>query len=146
MKKLFIEKSIEISAPASKVWDVLTKQSYSDKWVNEFSPNMQLESDWKLGSPVLWKELDGKVVVEGNVTKIDPKKFLRFTVFDVEIGRTPVTEDDGMTFELREHQGKTKLLISHGDFAVLPEMQKYYDMTLDAWNKILPKIKELAEK
>jgi hypothetical protein len=95
---------------------------------------------------VVWREKSGKVMVEGNVTKIEPSKFLRFTVFDVEMGRQPVAEEDGMTFELNEHEGKTKLHVLHGDFAAMPEGKKYYDMTVPAWNKIMPKIKEIAEK
>ena len=145
MGKLFIDKTIEIDAPAAKVWEVITNPGINSQWVAEFSPGMQLVSDWQLGSRVLWNEANGKTVVEGNVTKIEPGKFQRFTVFDVELGRTPVTDEDGMTFELVEKDGKTKLFLLHGDFATLAEAQKYYDMTLEAWNKILPKIKELAE-
>jgi uncharacterized protein YndB with AHSA1/START domain len=146
MDKLFIDKTVEIDAPAAKVWAVLTEREYTDQWVAEFSPGMHLISDWQLGSQVFWNDPSGKTVVEGNVTKVEPGKSLRFTVFDVELGRTPVTEEDGMTFELMEKDGKTTLHLLHGDFAILAEAQKYYDMTLEAWNNILPKIKELSEK
>lgn len=146
MKKLYIDKSIEIAASKSKVWEVLTSPALNANWAGEFSPGMRLESDWKMGDPVLWKQTDGRVVVEGNVTKVEPEKFLRFTVFDVEMGRYPAAEDDGMTFELKEENGKTNLHVLHGDFSVLPEGRKYYDMTIDAWKKILPKIKEISEK
>lgn len=146
MKKLFIDKTIEIKAPASRIWSVLTLPEYTGQWTSEFSPDMKLEANWELGGAVLWKEADGKVVVEGNVTKIDPEKLLRFTVFDVEMGRTPVTEEDGITFELVERADKTTLHILHGDFATISEGQKYYEMSIEPWNNILPKIKELAEK
>ena len=146
MKKLFVDKTVEIDAPVQKVWDVLTNPNFTDQWTNEFMADMIVESDWKMGSAVVWKDISGKVVVEGDVTKIEPKKVLRYTTFDVETGRTPVTEEDGITFELSGYEGKTKLHILHGDFATMKEGQKYYDMTLDAWNKIVPKIKELAEK
>ena len=146
MSRLFIDKTIEINAKVEKVWDVLTKSEKTKLWVGEFSPGMILESDWKLGSPVIWKEAGSKIVVEGNVTKIEPLKLLRVTVFDVETGRMPVADDDGMTFELMSQGNKTILHVMHGDFAVSKETEKYYQMTLDAWNKIVPKIKEMAEK
>lgn len=146
MQKLFIDKTIKINAPASKVWQVLTESLYTDQWVSGFSPGLKLESGWKLGDPVKWREPDGKVVVEGTVTKIEPEKFLRFTVIDVVAGIQPTTEEDGITFELTEKKGQTKLRLRHGDFAVMPEGQKYYEMTLEPWEKILPKVKELAEK
>ena len=145
MKKLFVDKTIEINASSAKVWDVITKKEFTDQWTNEFMADMTVESDWKIGSAVVWKDISGKVVVEGNVTRIKPAKFLRFTTFDVETGRIPAGEEDGITFELAGHEGKTKLHVSHGDFAVMKEGQKYYDMTMDAWNKIVPKIKKLAE-
>lgn len=145
-KKLFIDKTVKINASASKVWDVLTKSEYTNKWVNEFAPGMTLVSNWKLWSPVLWVDINWKVVVEWNVTKVEPGKFLRFTVFDIELGRHNVTEEDGMTFELKSKDNKTNLHLIHGDFSVLEDGNEYYEMTLDAWNKILPIIKELAEE
>ncbi len=81
MEKLFVEKSIKINTPASRVWDVLTKPEFTDQWAPEFSGGAEfhIESDWKLGSPVLWKGQDGSVIVQGNVTALEPNKFLRFT-------------------------------------------------------------------
>src|ERR671918_1105470 len=114
MKKLFVDKTIEINAPASKVWDALTKREYTDQWALEFSsggPQFHIESDWKLGSPVLWKGQDGKVIVEGNVTALEPEKLLRFTVFDVRMVKPPVTEGDGITYQLSKKNGKTALHI-----------------------------------
>lgn len=146
MNKLFINKTIEISSSAEKVWEVITEPRYTDQWTGEFMEGMRLESDWKMGSPALWKDSDDKLVVEGNVTKIEPKKFLRFTVFDIEMGRHVVDEDDGITFKLKESNNKTILHVLHGDFSILPEAQKYYDMTIEAWDRILPRVKELSEK
>ena len=31
MEKLFVEKSIKINTPASRVWDVLTKPEFTDQ-------------------------------------------------------------------------------------------------------------------
>ena len=99
MEKLFVEKTIEINAPASTVWNALTRREYTDQWALEFSggSKFHIESDWKLGSPVLWKGLDGSVIVQGNVTANEPNKFPRFTVFDVRGEKPPVTEEDGIT-------------------------------------------------
>lgn len=144
-KKLFIDKEIEINADSPKVWNIITKNEYNRRWTNEFFSGMIVISDWKLWSAVIWTDPNWKVVVEWNVTKVDPWKFLQFTVFDVEMWRHEVSEEDGITFELKTKNNKTNLHVRHGDFAVLDEAKKYYDMTLNAWNKILPKIKELAE-
>ena len=148
MQKLFVEKTIEINAPASNVWEVLTRRGHTGEWASEFSGGAEfhIESDWKLGSPVLWKGQDGKVIVEGNVTALEPNRFLRFTVFDVRGEKPPVTEEDGITYELTEQTGKTTLRLLQGDFSVMAEGEKYHRLSAEAWDRVLPKVKELAEK
>src|SRR5437667_6899994 len=148
MPKLFVDKTIEINAPASKVWDVLTSPEHTRQWAPEFSGGAQfhIESDWKPGSPVLWKGQDGKVIVEGHVTAVEPKTFLRFTVFDVRGEKPPVTDEDGITYQLTEQNGKTLLRISQGDFSTMAEGEKYRDLSAEIWDRVLTKVKELAEK
>ena len=148
MEKLFVEKSIKINAPASRVWDALTRPEFTDQWALEFSGGAEfhIESDWKLGSPVLWKGQDGSMIVQGNVTALEPNKFLRFTVFDVRGEKPPVTEEDGITYELTEQNGKTMLRLSQGDFSVMAEGEKYHRLSAEVWDRVLPKVKELAEK
>ena len=148
MSKLFVDKSIEINAPAEKVWEVLTEREYTTQWAPEFNGGSQfhLESEWRLGSPVFWKDSAGKIIVEGNVTALEFEKLLRFTVFDTRSKRPPVTDADGITYQLSEENGKTSLQILQGDFSVMPEGEKYRDMSAEVWDRVLPKVKELAER
>jgi uncharacterized protein YndB with AHSA1/START domain len=150
MTKLFVDKTIEINAPASKVWEAITNSENNRQWAVEFSsggPEFHLESTWELGSPVLWKGQDGEVIVEGNVTALEQYKLLRFTVFDVRSPERPqVTEEDGITFTLAENNGKTTLHILQGDFAAMTDGIIYRDASAEIWDKVLPKIKELAEQ
>ena len=149
MSKLFVDQTIEINAPVSQVWDVLTVSEYNNHWATEFSsggPKFHLESTWELGSPVLWKGEDGTVIVEGNVTALEQNKLLRFTVFDVRSEEKALaTEEDGITFQLSENNGKVTLHILQGDFSVMPEGKKYRDLSAEIWDKVLPRIKEMAE-
>ena len=148
MEKLFVEKTIEINAPASKVWNALTKREFTDQWALEFTGGAEfhIESDWKLGSAVLWKDQDGNVIVQGNITALEPQKFLRFTVFDIRGEKPLVTDEDGITYELTEQNGKTLLRISQGDFSAMAEGEKYRNLSTEIWDRVLPKVKELAEK
>lgn len=150
MEKLFVDKTIEINAPVSKVWDAITHRENTDKWALEFSsggPEFHIESTWELGSPVFWKGQDGTVIVEGNVTALEPNKLLRFTVFDVRMEERPqVTEEDGITFQLSEENGEILLDILQGDFSVMTNGKFYRDASAEIWDKVLPKIKELAEQ
>jgi uncharacterized protein YndB with AHSA1/START domain len=147
MAKLFVNRSIEINAAPSKVWQVLTDPSLTAGWVPEFGIKGSLHSDWTMGSKVSWKDLDGRTFVEGTVTGLQPYKFLRYTVFDMgSKERPPVAEEDGITFRLSEEKGNTKLDLTQGDFSVMTEGQKYHQMSSEVWDRVLPKIKELSEK
>ena len=150
MSKLFVDKTIEIHASAQKVWEAITKRDNSDQWALAFSsggPQFHIESDWELGSPVLWKGEDGVVNVEGTVTACEKNKLLRFTVFDVRsLQKIAVNEEDGITFELVEEKGKTTLHILQGDFSPMTDGEIYRDASAEIWDKVLPKIKELAER
>lgn len=55
---LFVEKTIEITAPAANVWDVLTTREQTAEWAPEFAGGAKfyIESEWIPGSPVLWKD------------------------------------------------------------------------------------------
>ena len=148
MSKLFVDKSAEINAPISKVWEVLTRRDLTSQWAPEFSGGspFQIESDWKLGSPVSWKDAGGQTIVEGNVTAVEPQRFLRFTVFDVRSERPPVTEEDGITYKLSEINSKTTLHVLQGDFSAMPDGQKYRDRSAEIWDRVLSRVKELAER
>jgi len=151
MPSLFVDRTIEIHVPAKIVWKVLTERPLSDQWVANFSNAVSpfhLESDWNLGSPVQWKTTDGILRVEGEVTMVEPERFLRFTVFDVtdKTSRGLFGEEDGISYELNEHEGNTTLRVRQGDFGVLEEGAKYRDWTEQTWDRCLPIIKDLAEK
>ena len=86
------------------------------------------------------------MIVQGNVTALEPQKFLRFTVFDVRGEKPPVTDEDGITYELTEQNGKTLLRISQGDFSAMAAGVKYRNLSAEIWDRVLPKVKALAEK
>ncbi|WP_141604005.1 SRPBCC family protein [Terrilactibacillus laevilacticus] len=149
MGTLFVNKSIEIQASKSRVWDILTKREFTDQWALEFSsggPQFHIESNWGLGDPVLWKGQDGETTVEGTVTVLELHKILRYTVFDVRMVERPkVTEKDGITYLLDEKNGNTTLHILQGDFSAMTDGEKYHRLTEEIWDRVLPKIKILAE-
>ncbi len=148
MSKLFVDKTIEIDALPFKVWDVLTKPEYTSQWAPEFDQGapFHIESDWHIGAPVRWLDEDNQAIVEGNVTRMEPEKLLRFTVFDTRMAeRPPVTEEDGITFELLEHAGHTVLHVLQGDFATMADGESYRRASAEVWDRVLPRIKRLAE-
>ena len=136
MPELVIEKSIEINAPASRAWEVLTDPDLTREWVKEWWPEfIVLESDWVPGSFMHWKAAGGEI--EGKLIDIEPNKLLRYSF---------TMPQDIVTLTLDERGGQTLLSVTHGDFAEKPDGEEYYQGALAGWGMSLPKIKELAER
>jgi len=144
MQKLYVEKSVDISAPASEVWEVLTNPVLSKEWIKEWWPDFEiLESDWKEGSPVIWKINNSITGAKGKVTKAQPPTNLEFSFQVNDPSRPPHQET--VIYKLNEQEGHTKLVVTVGDFGDTPEHELCYPGAEDSWNKSLPKIKDLAE-
>ncbi|HYV93595.1 MAG TPA: SRPBCC domain-containing protein [Chitinophagales bacterium] len=141
---LFIRKEIILDAPVSKVWDSLTKPKYTRQYMYE----CDAISDWKKGSELIWKgHHDSKVYVKGHIVDIDPEKLLRFTTFgtDSKLPDIPANYST-VTYTLTPEDGKTKLIITDGDFAKIADGQARYKDSMGGWDMVLPKLKEAVEK
>ena len=68
--------SITIEAPLAKIWDALTRPEL----VKQYFFGTNLVTDWKIGSPVLFRgEWEGKAYEDkGTVLSFDPMKGLSF--------------------------------------------------------------------
>ena len=146
MKQLIVKKTLEVNAPASKVWDTLTNRDLTKQYMF----GCELISDFKVGSPIIWKGTsDDKVYVKGTITVIKPDKLLQFTVFDpnaLDHYQDVPSNYTTVTYELSSENGRTALAVTQGDFAGVTNGEKRYNETITDWDSILPKIKELAEK
>lgn len=149
MPPLIAEKSIEINAPAARVWTVLTNPQFNEKWAALFAAKGPIDSDWTLGSPVLWRNADGQVYVTGTVIALEPNKLLKFTVRSTTREMQPLSglakDDITQTFALSEHDGRTTLSTAHGDFSKLANGDKILPAVVAGWDTILALLKQLAE-
>lgn len=144
MKELFVEKTVDINAPASEVWEVMTNPVLTKEWIKEWWPDFEiLESDWKEGSPVIWKMKNGIIGAKGKVIKVQPPTNLEFS-FQVNDPSRP-SHQEAVIYKLNEQEGHTSLKVSVGDFGDTPEHEQCYAGAEESWNKSLIKIKELAE-
>ncbi len=133
MSKLFVESPIEINAPASKVWQVFTDPAITRQIGGEYV------SDWKVGSSFGWKGLDGKMVTNGTILKIEPEKLLQHNLLNPNTTIISV-----ITYELHEENGRTTLHASE-NFAN-PINDKEYADAVEGWDAALIALKEVAEK
>lgn len=148
-KKLIVTNSITINAPISKVWDALVNPQQTKKYMF----NCEAVSDWKVGSPLLWRgSYNGSpemVFVKGTILDIQPGKFLAYSTFDPnnkaieDIPANYLT----VTYELKAENGQTVLTATQGDYSKVGDGANRYKHTLDGggWKPILEEIKKLLE-
>jgi len=147
-KPLLVKNTIIINAPASKVWDALVNPKQTKKYMF----GCETVSDWKTGSPLLWKGVyEGKemVFVKGEIVDIKPEKFLAYTTIDPNS-----TIDDTsknyltVTYSLSSDKGKTTLVVTQGDYNKVAEGKRRYQEAYnngEGWHPILVQIKSLVE-
>jgi len=133
MAKLFIEKSININAPVSKVWRVFTDPSLTRQMGGEYV------SDWKVGSPIGWKGLAGNMVTNGTILKLEQEKLLQHELFN-SVGSISSV----ITYEFSEKAGVTTLHASENFTQPIPD--KEYADVVAGWDAALVAVKETAEK
>src|SRR5277367_952926 len=142
MTELFIRKSIEINTPAEALWKVLTDNAF----IPQYMFGCQAETDWKPGSPLLWKgAADGKVYVKGDVVAINAPHRLEYTIIDPNSTIADIPSNYlKMTYELTERGDQASTLeIIQGDFATVENGQQRYEDSLGGGDFILPGIKKL---
>lgn len=133
MSNSFIEKSIEIHAPVSKVWRVFNDPALIRQMGGEYV------SEWKVGSPFRWKGLDGNLMTNGKILKIEQEKLLQHSLLN-SVGTTSSV----ITYEFDEKNGVT-ILHAQEDFVESITEREYADAT-EGWDAALQAVKETAER
>ena len=81
--------STTIDAPVAKVWDALV----NPEMIKLYMFGAVAESDWKEGSPIVWKgEYEGrKYEDKGVIQKLQPERLLQYTHFSPLAGQATRT-------------------------------------------------------
>jgi uncharacterized protein YndB with AHSA1/START domain len=147
-KQLIVENNIAINASASKVWDALTNPEQTKKYMF----GCETVSDWKIGSPLLWKGIyEGKemVFVKGFILDIQPNSILKYTVIDPNATMEDIPENYlNVTYNLTEQNEQTILTVTQDGFETAADGEKRYKDVYnngEGWNPILAEIKKLLE-
>ena len=144
MPESTIRKKIEIGAPVETLWKVLTKNEF----IKQYMFNCYAETDWKPGSPLLWKgATDGKVYVKGRVVAVEPPHRMEYTCLDPNSTIPDVPANYlTMTYILRERDGSGSTLeVIQGDFTKVEDGERRYQDSLQGDDAVLIGIKNLAE-
>jgi uncharacterized protein YndB with AHSA1/START domain len=144
MAELLIRKSIDIDAPVETLWKVLTDSEF----IKQYMFGCTAETDWKPGSPLLWKgAADGKLYVKGHVVSIEKPHRLAYTIFDPNSTIKDIPANYlTMTYELKKRNERASVLeITQGDFSAVEDGERRYQHSLDGDDSVLSGIKKLAE-
>jgi len=148
MEKLIVQNSILINAPLDKVWDALVSPEQTKKYMF----GCETVSDWKIGSPLLWKgTYEGKemVFVKGIILDIQPNKLLKYTVIDPNSSMPDIPENYlNVTYTLTEKEGQVNLNVVQDGFEGAADGEKRYtdvENNGEGWNPILVEIKKVVE-
>jgi uncharacterized protein YndB with AHSA1/START domain len=145
---LVVTNTINIHAPAAKVWDALTNPEQTKKYMF----GCEAISDWQPGSSLIWKgTFNGveMIAVKGDIVSIDPGKTLVYTIIDPNNPKIPDLPENYLTVtsQLTEQGDHTQLEVSSGDYSTIAQGAERYKHTVDGggWDPILTQIKTLCE-
>ena len=132
--------SIDIDAPAAKVWDAITKPALRKKWFF----GVDTKTDWKVGSPIVHTgEWQGKPYTDKGVVKaFEPDKKLSHTHWSSMSGRPDKPENyETVTYTLSDKHGATEVAIAESNVATAEQKA----MSEKTWKAVLAELKKVAE-
>src|SRR5579862_7775367 len=140
MANLSLKTSIEVNAPAAKVWKALTDASI----VKQYFFGTNVKSDWKKGSPIIWEgEWDGKAYQDkGKILDIDPGRYIKYNYWSSMSGTENKPENYAIiSYTLNEKNGKTELKLTQDNI----KSKESLEHSEQNWMMVFGKMKEMVE-
>jgi len=140
MKNISAKENIRINAPASVVWDALTKPEL----IKQYFFGTYASSDWKEGSPITFQgEWEGKQYKDkGTILRVKPGKLLQYNFWSSMSGIEDKPENYVViTYELANDNGGTSLTITQQNIPT-EEMKEHSEQN---WRKVMEGLKEMVE-
>jgi len=142
MDRKFVAKATTtINAPASKVWDALTKPEL----IKQYMFGTDVISDWTVGSSITYRgEWKGKTFEDkGKVLEVKREKSLVSTHWSPLSGVPDSPENyHTVAYDLVENDGKTEVTITQDNNASAEEKTE----SENNWKQILEGMKKLIER
>ncbi|HTF52520.1 MAG TPA: SRPBCC domain-containing protein [Pseudonocardia sp.] len=144
-----------ISTTPERLWQALTDPAFTSRYWGA-----ELQSDWKVGSPVLWKEGAGEfkdldqVVLESEPPRrlsyswhnYQPEHAEHFGWTDAELAELIKEKRSKVTFDIQPHGESVRLTVIHDDFEPGSKMYQALSGQLGGgWPELLAGLKTLLE-
>jgi uncharacterized protein YndB with AHSA1/START domain len=141
MNKLTVKASITINADRQMVWKGLT----DPKLIKQYFFGTDARSDWKKGSPIVFRGVwDGKPYEDkGTILDIDPPKLVKYNYWSNFSGTPDIPENYAtIIYSLKQDGTQTKLDVTQDGIA----NEEARDHSEKNWLGILDGLKKLLEK
>lgn len=131
-----IHKTVQINAPASKVWDALTTPALMTRWMMPDSP-IEIITDWQVGGPFTIRgNLHGiNFENRGTVLQFEREKTLQYSHLSSSSHLPDVSASYSMlTFELAAAETQTALTLTVDNFPteiIYKHLAFYWNSTLE---------------
>ena len=139
-RKFTAKASTKIHAPASKVWDALTKPDL----IKQYLFGTEVTTDWQVGSPITYKGIwEGKAYEDkGQILQIEPGKLLVSTFWSSFTGLPDTPENyNTARYELSPEGDGTRVTVTQDNNAT----QEEADHSEQNWKMVLDGMKKLVE-
>ncbi|MCL4255455.1 MAG: hypothetical protein KJ043_16985 [Anaerolineae bacterium] len=140
---LIVEKSVEINAPLSAIWDVLVNPIFIKQW--DDVPDTFSQPVLSLGSELIWHQQNGNFT-QLKVVIFEPHQKLSQQWYISTLEKPADVYDIRYTYSLSVENAVTYLTITVGDWSKLPHGDEFYQATLEFVETASKAIKDLAEK
>jgi uncharacterized protein YndB with AHSA1/START domain len=139
-----ITKTIAIKATPERVWEALTDMALMQQWMAEPDFDLEIITDWRVGSPITIKGFHHEFFVnKGTVLRFEPYQVLKYNYLS-SLSHLPEEPQyfTSIKFRLIPVQGQTQLTITLRNFPTF-EIFKHLDFY---WNGTLVVLKNWLEK
>jgi uncharacterized protein YndB with AHSA1/START domain len=138
-----LNKTININAPVSKVWETLTTPALIKLWMEDSSTDIEIITDWVVGSPFIIRgNLHGfSLENKGTVLEFEPEKVFKYDYLSNLSNRPDKPENySSIEFKLTQVENSTELTFTQSNFVTdvdYKHSKLYWNGTLERMRKVL---------
>lgn len=129
---------VQVNASPERVWQALTDPEFTQQYYF----NTRVESDWKRGSPVRYRNPQGKVDLEGEVLEHEPPRRLVTTFKPAWAPGMSGIPPSTVTWEVQQNGAGSRLVLTHSGF---DWASPGADMVHGAWQQTMTGLKNVLE-
>lgn len=133
-------KSIRIHASVKDIWNIVLNPDH--QWGLAFGGGATAETDWKAGSPIIWRDIHNNIGANGIVEVHQPEKYLQLHYYD-DVNPKPGSA-------LGKYYEKYSIVPDKEGYILSVEIGKIANRDIAShqkmWDRAMSIIKELAEK